>query len=127
VRPSQIFETLLVLAICSLYLLAVGNLSSVHYPRALDPERISQGGASSRFQALIFLLYPFALLPVFLAYVIRYLLSSDLAFWMLIAVAALIGGALYWIAMESAVNAAVRLREQILQELSKSEGPVVAN
>ena len=127
VGPAQICEAMLVLAVCSLYMLGLGNISSVQYPRALDPEQVSQGGASSRFQALTFLLYPFAMLPVFFAYLARYLLSSDLAFWLLMAAAALVGGSLYWIATESAVSAAVRRREQILQELSKSEGPVVAN
>ena len=55
---AQLLETLLVIGICSLYMLALGNISSVQYPRGLNPERVSQGGAASRFQALIMLLYP---------------------------------------------------------------------
>jgi len=72
----QLLETALVLAVCSLYMLAMGNISSVQYPRGLNPERVSQGGASSRFQALIFLLYPLCLIPVFLAYLARYAFNS---------------------------------------------------
>ncbi|MBZ5726539.1 MAG: hypothetical protein LAP87_16255 [Acidobacteriia bacterium] len=124
---AQVAETLLVIGICSLYMLALGNISSVQYPRALSPERVSQGGASSRFQALVFVLYPLALLPVFLAYLARYAFASQAAFALILALAAIIGGMLYWIAMGSAVAAATRRRENILQELSRGDGPVAAN
>jgi hypothetical protein len=44
-----------------------------------------------------------------------------------LAISAIIGAILYWIALESAVNAAGRRREQIVQELSQSDGPVVGS
>jgi len=91
----------------------------------LRPERVSQGGASGRFQGLIFMLYPLALLPVFLAYLARYAFQSEAVFAMGIAVAAILGGVLYGTAMESAASTAGRRREEILQELSKGEGPMV--
>lgn len=125
--PGDLVEALVVLTVSAVYMIALGNISSVHYPRALSPERVSQGGASNRFQALIFVFYPFALLPVFLAYLARYVLSSMFAFWLLLALAGAIGAALYWIALESAVSSAIKRREYLLQELSKGEGPVVAN
>ena len=118
---------MLVLAVCSLYMLAMGNISSVQYPRGLNPERVSQGGASSRFQALIFLLYPLSLLPVFLAYLAGYAFSSDLAFYLVLALAAAIGSAVYWIAMDSAVATAIGRREQIIAELSSSDGPIASD
>ena len=49
----------------ALYMLALGNISSVHYPRALSPERVSQGGASGRFQGLIILCTPSHCCPSF--------------------------------------------------------------
>ena len=121
-----VVETLLVVGVCALYLLALGNISSVHYPRGLRPERVSQGGASSRFQGLIFVLYPLALLPVFLAYLARYAFESEAVFAIVIAIAAILGGVLYGMAMESAAGTAASRREQILQELSKGEGPMVS-
>jgi ABC-2 type transport system permease protein len=117
-------ETVATIGVCSVYLLAMGNVSSVNYPRALHPERVSQGGSGGRFQGLLFLLYPLALLPVFLAFVARYAFDSQWAFWLVLALAAVIGGIVYWIALESAVNTARTRREAILQELSKSDGPV---
>jgi ABC-2 type transport system permease protein len=124
---GNVLETLLVIGICSLYMLAMGNLSSVNYPRALNPERVSQGGASSRFQGLVFLLYPAALLPVFLAYLARYALHSQIAFYAVLSLAAVLGGGLYRMATESAVHTATARREQIVQELSRGDGPVVSD
>lgn len=123
---GQLIETPVVVGVCSLYMMAFGNISSVHYPRALAPERVSQGGASSRFQALVFILYPAALLPVFLAYLARYALDSETAFAIVLALAAAIGGVMYWLGMESAVKTIAARRERILADLSQGEGPVAS-
>jgi ABC-2 type transport system permease protein len=120
----QVFETLLVVGVCALYMLSMGNIASVQYPRGLNPTKVSQGGASSRFQALVFLLYPLTLLPVALAYLARYAFQSGLAFYAMLAFAGVIGGVVYWIAMDSAVTTAIRRREEIIQELSGAEGPI---
>jgi ABC-2 type transport system permease protein len=121
---AQMLETLLVIGVCALYMLALGNISSVQYPRGLNPERVSQGGASSRFQALIMLLYPLSLLPVLLAYAARYGFRSDIAFYVILGFAAAVGIALYWIALESAVSSALKHRERIIRDLSNNDGPV---
>ncbi len=124
---AQTLETTLVIGVCSLYMLALGNISSVQYPRGLNPERVSQGGASGRFQALIMLLYPLSLLPVLLAYVARYGFASEIAFYLVLGFAGLVGGALYWIALESAVSTAIRHRERIMHDLSNADGPITSD
>jgi ABC-2 type transport system permease protein len=123
---SQVLETVSVVAVCALYMLAMGNISSVQYPRGLNPTRVSQGGASSRFQALVFLLYPLALIPVALAYLARYAFDSQTAFYGTLALAAVIGSVIYWVAMDSAVNTALSRRERIIQDLGAADGPVAA-
>jgi ABC-2 type transport system permease protein len=125
VPRGKILEAFLVTLVVGFYLLSAGNLSSVHFPRAMNPERVAQGGSASRFQALMFFFYPVALLPVGLAYAARYAFESQTAFYLVLAFAAVLGGVVYWIAMDSAVSAAQRRREMLLQELSRSEGPVV--
>jgi ABC-2 type transport system permease protein len=107
-------------------MMAMGNIASVQYPRGLNPSRVSRGGASSRFQALVFLLYPLTLLPIGLAYLARYALQSEIAFYVTLAFAAAIGAVVYWIAMDSAVTTAIRRREKIIQELSAADGPVTS-
>jgi ABC-2 type transport system permease protein len=124
---GQLLETALVLGVCGLYMLAMGNISSVQYPRGLNPERVSQGGASSRFQALIFLLYPLCLIPVFLAYLARYAFSSNVVFYAVLAFAAIIGGIVYWIGLDSAVSTAMTRREQIVADLTLGDAPIAAD
>jgi ABC-2 type transport system permease protein len=124
---GKVVETILVVGVSSLYMLAFGNISSVQYPRALKPERVSQGGATSRFQALVFILYPLALIPVALAYVARYALDSDWAFGITLAFAAALGGFVYWLGLDSAVQTATRQRERMLADLSGGEGPIASD
>jgi ABC-2 type transport system permease protein len=120
---GQAVETFVVIAVCATYLMALGNISSVHYPRALSPGRVSQGGGN-RAQALVMLLYPVVLLPVILAYVARYAFDSQAAFSLVLALAAALGAIFYRLAMESAVHAASTRRQYILEELSKGDGPI---
>jgi ABC-2 type transport system permease protein len=118
-------ETLAAMGVCALYLLAIGNLSSVHYPRGLAPDRSAAGGGRG-VHGLLFLVYPLALLPVGFAYLARYAFDSEWIFGLVLAGAALFGGGVYYMAMQSAVHAATARREQIMADLSRGEGPVVA-
>jgi ABC-2 type transport system permease protein len=127
IGPGQVCETMSVLGVCSLYMLAFGNVASVRYPRSLRSERVSPGGASHSFQALVFFFYPAALLPVALAYLARYAFASQLAFGLVLAFAAGLGGAFYWIALDSAVTTARKQRERLLHELGGGEGPMVSD
>ena len=127
VSPGKIAEAFLVTGISALYLMGLGNLSSVHYPRPMNPQRSSAGGARGRAQGLMVLLYPVTLLPVLLAYLARYAFSSQLAFDLVLVLAGALGAAIYGMAMESAVSAARQRREIILAELSRGEGPVAAD
>jgi ABC-2 type transport system permease protein len=124
IAPAQIGEAFLVTAIAALYLLGIGNLSSVNYPHPMRAQRVSGGGAGGRTQGALFLLYPIALLPVFLAYLARYAFDNQLVFYAILALAAALGVAIYWMAMESAVTTARNRRETILAELSRGEGPM---
>jgi ABC-2 type transport system permease protein len=118
-------ETLVAMGVCALYLLAIGNLSSVNYPHGLAPDRAAAGGGRG-MQGLLFLVYPLALLPVAFAYLARYAFDSEWIFALVLAAAALLGGGVYHMAMHSATYTATRRREQILADLSRGEGPVVA-
>jgi len=122
--PLKVLEAFLVTPVVALYLMAAGNLSSVHMPKPLSPERAMQGGSAGRSQAFLLLAYPLALLPMALAYGARYAFDSEVAFYVLLAFAAGLGVVVYWIALESAVNTAEQRKEQIVTELSRADGPV---
>jgi hypothetical protein len=108
-------------------MLAAGNIMSVNFPRPLSPERVSRGGAAGRPQGIMFLLYPLALAPVALAYLAWYAFNSGVAFAFGLAIAAAIGALVYWIAMDSALNAVTKRQEAFLGELAKGEGPVASD
>jgi ABC-2 type transport system permease protein len=122
--PHKILEAYLVTPVVAMYLLAGGNLSSVHLPRALSAERVAQGGSAGRSQAIMLLIYPMALLPVLLAYGARYAFESEMAFYVMLAFAGGLGVVVYWLALESAGLAAERRKEEIITELSRGDGPV---
>ncbi|MDQ2901090.1 MAG: hypothetical protein M3Y07_15020 [Acidobacteriota bacterium] len=124
--PIKILEALAVSLTAGFYLLSVGNLSSVHFPRPMTPEKVTQGGAARSLNALVFLFFPLALAPIGLAYWARYVFDSQAIFFAMLALAALVGGVIYWISMESAVGHAQRNREKILAELSRGDGPLIA-
>jgi ABC-2 type transport system permease protein len=126
ISAGQVGEAFLVTAIAALYLLGIGNLSSVNYPHPMSAQRVSGGSGGGRAQGALFLLYPVALLPVFLAYLARYAFDNQVVFYGILAVAAALGVAIYWMAMESAVSAARNRRETILAELSRGDGPMLA-
>jgi ABC-2 type transport system permease protein len=127
VTVASIVEALAVSLVLSIYLLGVGNLVSVYFPRPANPD--DPWGASGRKQRAFLLLPIFAvvLAPIGLAYLARYAFDSQAAFYGVLGFVALLGVAVYWIAMESAVAAAEAKKETFLQTLTGSDGPVVAN
>jgi ABC-2 type transport system permease protein len=123
----DVVRALLSLSICSLYLVGIGNISSVKFPKAMAPERVSHGGTSRSFNGLMFLLYPLTMIPVALAYLARYAFDSEIAFVVVLGAAAALGVTVYHFSMESAVKTASVDRESILQELSRGDGPVISS
>ncbi len=122
IRFVKLAEAFVVTPIVALYLFSAGNLSSVHFPRAMNPERMGQN--PGRSQSLLLLLFPLMLFPVLLAYWGRRVFESDAVFAGLLAFAAVLGAVVYWIAMDSAVGTLDRQREVIVSELSRGSGPV---
>ena len=122
---AKVIEIYAVILVGLLYFLAAGNLSSLYQPRAMDPERTWGRGASSRFQWQAVLLLPVLLAPLGLAYLARYALKSQAAFYLVLAVDALVGLAAYHFALDRAVRASERRKEQLLAALSQGSGPIV--
>jgi ABC-2 type transport system permease protein len=121
VRVAEAFAVTLISAV---YLISFGNLMSVRVPRAMDPEKVTQGASARSMNAFAFFLFPVALLPIALAYWARYVFDSELVFFTLLALAAILGAIIYWIALESAVKTAMLRKESILNELGRSDGPL---
>jgi ABC-2 type transport system permease protein len=119
-KLSEAYAVTLVLA---LFLLAIGNLSSTHYPRPVNPAQ-SWRSSAGKFNAMLLLIYPVISAPIALAYLARYAFESELAFYAVLLFAAGLGILVYWVAMDSAVATAIKRTEKLVSTLSQGEGPV---
>jgi ABC-2 type transport system permease protein len=70
------------------------------------------------------MIYPLAFLPPALAYLARYAFDSQWAFFGVLAFDAAAGLIAYKIALDSAANAAERIRESMLEALARGDGPI---
>jgi ABC-2 type transport system permease protein len=120
----QILEAFGVTCVITLFTLAVGNLSSLYNPRAVNPVKAMKTAAQSRSQALMMLAFPLTLLPVILAYLARYAFDTEWAFFGVLLLGCIVGALVYSFSMQSAIKAAEDRREQIIGALSSGEGPI---
>ncbi len=120
----QILEAFAVTCVVTLFILAVGNLSSLYNPRAVNPVKAMKTAAQGRSQALLMLAFPVTLAPVALAYLARYAFNTEWAFFAVLFFAAVVGVLMYFFSMQSALKAATERREQIIGALSHGEGPI---
>jgi ABC-2 type transport system permease protein len=120
----QILEAFAVTCVITLFILAVGNLSSLYNPRAVNPVKTMKTAAQSRSQALLMLAFPLTLVPVALAYLARYAFDTEWAFFGTLLFGGVAGVLVYFYSLQSALKAAVDRRERIISALSRGEGPV---
>ncbi len=124
VTPISVVSGLLASAVVTVFLLAVGNLTSLTMARPIDPMQTfrKQAGAKMQIWLLGCSLGLFVL--VGFAFLARYALQSD---WILLAVLSfefVCGLIVYRLGLESAVIRGVRDRETIVAQLSKNASPV---
>jgi ABC-2 type transport system permease protein len=120
----QILEAFAVTCVVTLFILAVGNLSSLYNPRAVNPVKAMKTAAQSRSQAILMLAFPVTLIPVALAYLARYDFDTEWAFFGVLLFGGLVGALMYSYSMQSALKFAEDRREQIIGALSSGEGPI---
>jgi ABC-2 type transport system permease protein len=125
-HPLTLAESFGVAGVLSIFLLAAGNQLSIRQPRAMNPAASFRSGTTGRIQAILFITWPIAFIPVGLAYLARYAFSSEAAFFGILAVDAAVGAVVYKLSLDSAVAAADRLKEQMVTALSRGDGPITA-
>ncbi len=126
VSAPKVLEAYVVTLVLCVYLLAAGNLASLYYPRAMNPD--NSWGRTSGGKLVLFLLVslPVLSIPVLLAYAARYAFDSQAAFFAVLAVAGGAGVVFYGVSMDSAVGLAERRKEAILAALGESAGPLAS-
>lgn len=124
VTLDKVLEAFAVTGMVCLFLLPVGNLMSVRMPRPTDPSSSWRNASGGKAQLLLLVVYPLLGIPVALPYLSRYAFGTQLAFYLTLAGGYIIAGITYYVAMESAVEYAVRESEATIAALSKGEGPI---
>jgi ABC-2 type transport system permease protein len=123
-KPVRLAEAYSVAGVLTIFLLGAGNLLSIHQARAVNPATSFRTGAAGRVQAMLFIIYPVAFIPAGLAYLARWAFDSETAFFGVLAFDAAIAVIVYRIALESAVEAAQRIKESMIAALSAGDGPI---
>ena len=126
VTGYKIVEAFAVVYTYTIFLMAIGNAGSVYQARAVNPANAWKRSATAKLQASLLLVYPLLSLPVMLAYGARFAFESEAAFYGVLLVDVLIAVGVYWVATDSAVEAAETKKEQMLAALGQGDGPVVS-
>jgi ABC-2 type transport system permease protein len=123
-NPRRLAEAYSVAGVLTLFLLGAGNLLSIHQARAVNPATSFRSGAAGRVQAMLFVIYPVASIPTGFAYLARWATGSEAAFFGVLAFDAAVAMVVYRIALQSAVEAAERMKESMIAALSAGDGPI---
>jgi len=126
ITKGSIATGLLASAVVTVFLLSVGNYTSVAMPRPLDPRQTfkKQAGAKMQIWLLGCSLGLFVL--VGFAFLARYAFQSDWALFSVLTVELIAGLLVYRFGLQSAVERGMRRREEIVQMLSRSGSPMSA-
>jgi ABC-2 type transport system permease protein len=124
---GKVLETYCVALILSVYLLSAGNLSSIYYPRAVNPDHSWGRSSRGKFQLVLLFLFPLLALPVGMAYAARFWFHSETGFVALLALAAVAGALMHHASLATAARLAEERKEKVLSALGEAAGPVVAH
>jgi ABC-2 type transport system permease protein len=123
-RPLQAAEAVVICTLIAVWLLAVGNLVSVWNPRAADMSQAFRRTSGVKVQWAGLLGFLVAGVPVSLAYVARFALDTELAFFGTLGFMLLIGAYVWWLSVETAERILTERRESTLAALSRLSTPI---
>ena len=123
---EKTIEAYAVTGVVTIFLLCAGNLLSIHQARGVNPNTQFRAKSAGRVQAMLVVIYPIAFIPIAMAYLARVVFETDWAFFGVLAFDATVGLIVYNIALQSAVEAAARLKETMIAALSSNEGPIAS-
>ncbi|HTS76731.1 MAG TPA: hypothetical protein VMG40_11035 [Bryobacteraceae bacterium] len=126
VTGEKLAEAYAVAGVVTIFLLAAGNMLSIRQARGANPTTQFRAKAAGRVQAVLMIVYPIAFVPVALAYLARWVFDDygQIAFFSVLAFDAIVGLIVYRIALDSAVETAERMKEQMVAALSIADGPI---
>jgi len=119
---QQLIESLATVLVFAAFLLAIGNLTSVRYPKATDGSNPWRGKGSGKGGGLLMLVYLATAPAVVVAHLARYAFDSEAAFFAVLGSAIFIAILTYIVTFDAALESADTGREQFLAALGEGEG-----
>jgi hypothetical protein len=120
------FDAVLVCTVLLVFLLSIGNSSSLRYARPVDPRESWRRSAATRFQALLLIIYPILAAPFAFAYYARQAWEAQWPFYSVVAFVALGAGTAYSFSLDNTERIASEEKEKILTALAQGEGPMTS-
>lgn len=122
----MILQAYLCCMVFQLFLMSIGNVSSLLYPRPVDPNESWKRSSASRFQAMLLLVYPVLAAPLVFAFYAQIKWESPWAFFGVIGFLAIAAGLGYGYSLERAEQLAGEQKEKILSSLAQGGSPVAS-
>jgi ABC-2 type transport system permease protein len=123
---AAVTEAYCVTVVATLMLLSLGNFTSFYSPRSSDPGKTFRSGRGNRVQAVMVLIFPVITIPVAVAFLARYALRSELAFYLALSCGFALAAILHRVSLDIAVRRSETHREAFLSALSGGEGLIEA-
>ncbi len=124
VNLDRVAEAAATTTVMALFQIAVGNYMAVANPRAIDPDSSWRSRSPGGAQFLTLLVFPLTILPVALAYLARWALQSNAAFFGMLGLLGAIAFVVYRVALDSTVQYAEQRKEQMITALTAEQSPI---
>jgi hypothetical protein len=122
--PLMVVESYLLCMVFLLLLLGIGNVSSLHFPRPVDPNESWKRSSATRFQAMLLLVYPVMAAPLVFAFYAQSKWESAWAYFGVMGFLAVLAGVGYGYSLEHAARLLGERKEKILAALARGGSPV---
>lgn len=122
--PFKVLDAVSADAVVGLFFLCIGNLTSIVMARPIDPVQTFKKQAGGKMQLWFLICSVGMFVLVGFAFLARWAIGDEWALPGVLAVEFAIGLIVYRVATESAVERALRDREQMIEALSKGPSPV---
>lgn len=125
-QPLMVLQAYMVCMVLVLVLMSIGNISSLLYPRPVDPNESWKRSSASRFQAMLLLVYPVIAAPLVFAFYAETKWESPWAFFGVMGFLAVVASAGYLYSLEWGEKLAGERKEKILSSLAQGGSPVAS-
>lgn len=126
VAPLMIVEAFISCMVFMFLLVAIGNVSSLLFPRPADPNETWKRTSATRFQAMLILVYPVLGAPLVFAFYAQSKWESPWAFFGVMGFLATTAAVAYGFSIEYATRLLGERKEKILSSLAQGGSPVAS-